>query len=373
MGKKTRLTLHANILIVCEGEVTEPEYLALLKKMALEKDIWQYVEIKPKPRSEAEVSHTPVPHKSARPRRQLIPVDIPDEADATERAYNWRQTPVRFVKEARDGLKEGTYQEAWAVFDKDGHPSHQQAFELAAHEVEGIPVRIAFTSIAFEHWMLLHFEKNNTEFAKSACKQENKYLDCGTGDHPDDCWGTRCVSGYMRAQGFLTCSTKYDSNDFKTLLSTLLEEKTRHIAYHHAAWLRANVDYNPQQPYHTNPWTNMDELVKRLLDEEHIKVQWGTPGRPVVWELLTITINTSEGEISLHVSNHSNTTTLFNGAALAMRFQAPGTLLDFIPQEANQRIIAPNSDGNFTFPIPAGINNFQLEFTKDGSQLLFEV
>jgi len=56
---RTIRPLRRNILIICEGSVTEPEYFALLRKMALNKAIWEEVEIRPKPRSEENDHRTP--------------------------------------------------------------------------------------------------------------------------------------------------------------------------------------------------------------------------------------------------------------------------------------------------------------------------
>ena len=112
--KKAIRALQKNMLIVCEGAVTEPEYFSGLRKLALETGIWAAVEIIPKPRSEAADENVPSPHKSPRNKRPLKIVDVPEEADAIDRKYAWRQTPVNFVKEARDGLKEDVFEETWA-------------------------------------------------------------------------------------------------------------------------------------------------------------------------------------------------------------------------------------------------------------------
>lgn len=215
MSRQIR-SLRRNILIVCEGETTEPEYFSALKNLALATGIWDEIIIAPKPRSdepEEPKGKSPSPHKSQRTSRKPIG-RILDEADEVEQRYDYKQTPASYVKEARDGLKEDTFSEAWAVFDKDGHPAHEQAFALARETINGKPVRIAFSSIAFEHWILLHFEKNTTAFVKSECKhipenrRDEESLECGTDTNPGDCKGIRCASGYLRTKNYWKGSTK---------------------------------------------------------------------------------------------------------------------------------------------------------------------
>lgn len=374
MSRNIRHSLHSNILIVCEGEVTEPEYLALLKRMALIKGIWSHVEIKPKPRSEEDETDKSSPlHKTPRVKRQLINVVLHEDADDIEIECGWRQTPVKYVKEARDGLKEGVYQEAWAIFDLDGHPAQPQAFRLAAESVNGNVVNIAFSSIAFEHWILLHFEKNNTAFLKSDCKQESKYLQCGTGNHPDDCWGERCASGYMRLQTYLSGSTKGHNAELITFLSCLLSDQTRYQAYENAAWLRANVDYDPERPYLTNPWTNVDMLVKRLMGEDEMNIQWGDTQRLVLWENLEITFVAILPILNLTLKNVGNETSLFNGASISLCLTVGDERIDFTPHDTHLKILAPQSIQSYSFPISETFSGGILEFSKGNSRLCYKI
>ena len=68
---------------------------------------------------------------------------------------------VNLVKLAKQEIK--NYDEVWAVFDKDGYTKHEKAFDDA--QKHGI--KLGFSSIAFEHWILLHYEQNRTAFPKS--------------------------------------------------------------------------------------------------------------------------------------------------------------------------------------------------------------
>ncbi len=305
--------LKRNILIVCEGQVTEPDYFARIRAVSIERGIWDFIEIKPKPRSEDESVDRPSPHKSPRTRRQLKSASVSPEADETEERFTWRSTPVCFVKEARDGLKDDTFQEVWAVFDKNGHPAHRDAFQLALEPVNGKQANIAFSSIAFEEWILLHYEKNRTEFAKSACKNENgRYLGCGNGDHHNDCRGDRCIEGYMRVKRYLSGSTKTLDNSLGTFLNDLV--KRREIAYENAAWLRYFNGQKNIAIYEQNPFTNVDHLVKRLSGEDDQSCEWTKMNMEIVWNSLEITVKIIDQSCRLSIQNLGSKTRLLNNS-----------------------------------------------------------
>ena len=83
------------------------------------------------------------------------------EDDGLEKYEDVKAVPLRYVALAQMIEEEKEmYEELWAVFDKDDHSHHKEAYEKAKDEVNGKKVNIGFTSRSFEHWLLLHFEKN---------------------------------------------------------------------------------------------------------------------------------------------------------------------------------------------------------------------
>ena len=64
------------------------------------------------------------------------------------------------IKEAsREGMP---YDSTWLVFDRNGHQKIRQTFsESLAFNPQ---INIAFTSVCFEYWIYLHFEKSNKRF-----------------------------------------------------------------------------------------------------------------------------------------------------------------------------------------------------------------
>ena len=51
----------------------------------------------------------------------------------------------------------------WVVYDKDGYTKHAETFDIAKSN----NIKIAFSSISFEYWILLHFTYTSKSFSKS--------------------------------------------------------------------------------------------------------------------------------------------------------------------------------------------------------------
>ena len=113
-GKKEQLPI---ILIVCEGERTEPNYF-----------------------DQFEVTN--------------ITIDPRGIGDNT----------VRLVEYAIKESKTNDYDQVWCVFDKDSFPNQNfnRAVELAKNENFGI----AYSNESFELWYILHFEYLNSQITR---------------------------------------------------------------------------------------------------------------------------------------------------------------------------------------------------------------
>lgn len=140
-----------------------------------------------------------------------------------------KNTARELVKEAK-GLKETARDQVWAVFDKDGYTLHAQAFDQA--KANGI--HIAFSSICFEYWILLHFSDTTRPFVN--CSELVKFME-------------------------KECGYRYDKADQQTYERTKVSIA---IAKTNAARCRkyqtgCNATETPV--YELNPYTNVDELV----------------------------------------------------------------------------------------------------------------
>lgn len=110
------------LLVLCEGRLTEPQYLTGLK-----------------------ISE----------RKPSVEIEIPDV----------QGTPLTLVKEGVDRKRQSEkeskrqkdeflkYDEVWCVFDKDEHPYVPDALQLARSN----GIKIALSNPCFELWLLLHF------------------------------------------------------------------------------------------------------------------------------------------------------------------------------------------------------------------------
>jgi hypothetical protein len=108
------------VLIVCEGEKTEPEYFRGLRKV----------------------------RRLSNANIEIVP-------------SHYGNDPVSLVRFAIDKYKmeKGAYQRMYCVFDRNGHAGYQDALNLVANSPHGKAGRLfAITSIpCFEVWVLLHF------------------------------------------------------------------------------------------------------------------------------------------------------------------------------------------------------------------------
>lgn len=337
------------MLIICEGEVTEPEYFARFRRMAIDGGIWAEIVIKPKPRSEDTVPpHARSPHKTSRLKKKLIKVPIPNEVDSIEKKYDIKSQPISWIKEARDNLKEEVFEEVWAVFDNDGRSKTEDAFQLALEKVNGKVVNIAFSSIAFEHWILLHFERNASPFKKSICRTGTQIHECGSSTSTDDCGGAHCLIGYMRHNLYLLPNSSTKKTDaFSELLGHLTEDNNRQIAYTNAAWLRHIVPHDPLKPYGINPFTNVDTLVQRLLGEEQ-EIVWATFDQLILWHEIEIRASISNNTLVIKFNNLSKSSRLIKDSDISVFLS---TALNHFTPLTQTIIIRPHEQKEITASI----------------------
>lgn len=296
--------LFHTIFIACEGENTEPNYLGRIAE-SIDEERRISVTVFPKPKF------------------------IVKEGEGNP--DNRRSDPVGLVEEACRKLNEG-YDEAWAVFDKDGHTGHAEAFQKAATGANGKKVNIAFSSIAFEHWVLLHFEQNRTAFPKSKDLIENRFWAAGAGFFPD----------YAKK---------------RTLdIYPVLEAKTL-VAVENAAWLRQQVNAELENAdgkiYEVNPYTDVDELVKLLLDIP-CSYTWANYGIDVPFMGYTVRVSVGNGSFSVNLTNQAGITLVFNTGNLPGYFFIHNS--DIALQIAQTVRLDPNSEANFVLacnePLP---------------------
>ncbi len=139
----------------------------------------------------------------------------------------------RVIQERKnDGIPDD---HAWVVYDKDGYEKHAETFSLAQKK----NVRIAFSSISFETWILLHFEYTTKAFPKS-----------------DD------IISYLKHKKYLDYTKGSDDVYLKT--KHLLDSAITHAE-------RIRTHQNNSAPinssiYDLNPYTDFDLLIKQIIE-----------------------------------------------------------------------------------------------------------
>jgi len=179
--------------------------------------------------------------------------------------------------------------EIWAVFDKDGYPLHQKAFEKASK----YKINIAFSSIAFENWVLLHFERHKIAFDKA-----------------------RNLIDYLNHKNYFAGYNKKAN----TNIYLKLKDRTE-FAMENAVWQRKEMESALQQfngnIFEINPYTNVDHLVAKIL-EINYEVIWGNIGEIIEIENLSVTVNriipdaNNRLEIEISIENRRSVTYAVN-------------------------------------------------------------
>lgn len=139
------------------------------------------------------------------------------------------KSAVNLVSEAIRLRSEGSYEQAWVVFDIDDCSCEQvgKATRLASRN----GFRVAYSNQAFELWFLLHFAYYNTSIDR------RQYIEKLT-----------------QSLGF-----KYEKNLSDLYLRLLSRQKT---AIQNAKRLLASYDHS--DPYNNDPCTTVFQLVEEL-------------------------------------------------------------------------------------------------------------
>ena len=252
------------------------------------------------------------------------------------------------VQEAQSRIND--FDEVWVVFDKNGYTKHKEAFDLANEPINGKKVNIAFSSIAFEQWVLLHFVKSATSFSKSAHIVEE-----------------------LRTKGYFP---DYEKKAYIDTYS-FLKDKTIQ-AIENSAWLKhqlENAGLLPAGPiYELNPYTDVEILVMRLLGI-HGKWIWASVGKPIpVGDIELLIATHADGLVlEITITNATDSILLYNGANIDQHFcirLAAGKL----PLTLNKTTqILPGHQETFTLTTPVAYSGYILECRVDHNKVMVDL
>ena len=322
---KKKKQLKPSIYIACEGTNTERIYLEAIAK---QKDVFERFEIEIYPSKTQQI-------KALNKEGESIKTDA-----------------INLVKIAREYGSD--CDEVWAVFDKDGYTKHEKAFENAKKRGRSKKVvNIAFSSIAIEHWILLHYEQNKTAFNKS-----------------------QDVINYLSEKSYFIDNPK----DENTPIYSQLQYKTE-TAIQNAAWLRmemkTEVEANDGKFYELNPYVTVDELVRKLLNFKH--VTYGKINQIVGIAQISIKVNSSQQNqnlltINLTIINHQNIGYLIKNSN--QDFCVTNELGDSFPMSnANSELIDSDTEKNITlnFSITNSSSNLKVNFIRGDRQIIIDL
>jgi len=246
MAKKRTPPL--SVFIACEGSYTEPLYFEKLNEIMEDEDNYPF-------------TITVYPDKE---------IDENPKTDA-----------IGLVNVAIE--RKADFDELWVVFDKDGYTKHKEAFELAKEN----NINVAFSSISFESWVLLHFERSNVSFAKSVNIIDEKF-------HNND----KYLDDYAK------------SGDYNVYPK--IQDKTKE-ALENASWLRNWL--NSKTPnytiYEVNPYTDVDFLVKKLLLDDSI-YEFREIGQRLIFDGVEIEVSNVNSEYVVKITNSTNRSLVWN-------------------------------------------------------------
>lgn len=246
MAKKRTPPL--SVFIACEGSNTEPLYFEKLNEIMEDEDNYPY-------------AITVYPDKE---------VDENPKTDA-----------IGLVNVAIERKED--FDELWVVFDKDGYTKHKEAFELAKEH----NINVAFSSISFESWVLLHFERCNVSFAKSANIIDGKF-------HNND----RYLDDYAK------------SGDYNVYPK--IQDRTKN-AFENASWLRnwLNSNNHNYTIYEVNPYTDVDSLVKKLMLDDSV-YEYREIGQKLIFDNVEIEVSNVNNEYVVKIINSTNRSLVWN-------------------------------------------------------------
>lgn len=264
--------------------------------------------------------------------------------------------PVHMVREAKKKKKD--YDEVWVVFDKDRGRDieNKQALDNAFK----LKIGVAFSSISFEHWLILHFERKDFAFLRSDCESRGETCNCN---------GLICASSYLKNTALYPTYKKGYS-----LLYDDIQAKNS-IAIENSAWLR--MQRRPYSERHLlNPYSDVDILLCELLNLN--RVEYASINE--IFHLEGIDVNLTnfvrDGNkisVMITITNHGDIAFLINNNLPFKLVDVQGNSYAFDAIQAT--IIAPNVFQNIEldFTVNSLLYSFRFSASTVGKIILVDL
>lgn len=258
-----------SVLIVCEGQNTEPKYFAEFAKYLNENFRTEYpngieFSIFPYDIDEIEIDKgnqflvRKVGKRKVLNFESIITDDVEDD---------YCSAPERWVRYAQKKAENSGFNEVWSVFDYDNRAATliERAYQLANMPIDedGGIVKIAYSSYSFEYWLLLHYELCLNYLAYSECKDSDReIINCSGNKSPKtgDCKGKKCLGGYLRANGY---EVGFYNKSTKSTFPAI--EKYINKARYNATHVRSQPKNVNKNIWEIMPVTTVDTLIDSLI------------------------------------------------------------------------------------------------------------
>lgn len=356
MVRQSKYTL----LIICEGKNTEPYFFNSIRDRIIEGNYLNEeieIQIRPEVEEEVDAEQKNVDYKPLRKSRQLLKGNKPVKEEFPG------IPPLKWVLAAQEELKDETFNEVWVVFDNDEHPARKEAFEKALEIINGRQVNIAYSSMAFEYYILLHFERKYYAVQKSECRKGKAPINCSLDNHPDDCNGKLCIGGYVRQQGYWKKSKE------KRSLFPLIEDKLA-IGFQNAAWLRnqSEIQDGGTPIYDRNPYITTDKLVKRLTGSQDQCFEFIAINKPYnIKNNLSICF---QPDYTLRITNTSKNTLIIPAGSIIKILCSNG----FRENIGDRAVVKPGESINISFAISENeFKSAEFSFNYDNYHLMLSI
>lgn len=268
---------HYSMLLICEGNHTEPNFFGGMIEDFKAKEIINFeIEIKPKPTISESDNDLDLNRGGVKRKKRTLNNTTEEQQRVEEINYFPGEQPLNWVKAGIEALN--VYNEVWVFFDKDGHPKTKEAFEMAREEkVDGKKINIGFSSRCFEYYLLLHFELIYNAFEKSECngkeypkrKRKSKTISyhCMTDRAVEGkaCQGDKCINGYARLKEYWQ-----DSKGSFSMYTLVKDKLWVGICNAHSIRWQSNLQENNDY-YERNPYVDVDKFVCRLMEYSTIE------------------------------------------------------------------------------------------------------
>lgn len=265
-AKKTK-QFPVTVLVVCEGQNTEPAYFKSLEKYLNHAYHSHYqsgisFRIFPFPPEERTIENQD--NQLFGRVRKAIPIHNPDKQINNDIEDCYQAAPLRWVRYAQKQSFDAGFDYVWSVFDYDNRRKNliEQAFNLAQNPIvagEAI-VKIGYSSYSFEFWALLHYELFTKNLEYSECKDSGRNsLSCGTNKNNDDCNGSRCLIGYLVKQGYKVGEIIKSKNSSFPMLEPNMKK-----ACFRAEYVR-NMHDRALNYWEMMPVTTVDKLLNQVV------------------------------------------------------------------------------------------------------------